>query len=126
MPIQRNRKAILVLGSGRQNYIIELPSYQYQNLSPQSIERLKSRTRLAKETNLPILIKGGAPDTVDAKDLLEAKIIILVLKEKLCIEARWLEGQFNTIQYSVLQSSKILHQQGIYSIYLVIHFGMSY
>lgn len=114
--------AIVILGGGRQKGALDLPDYQYQNLSPQSMERLRAGARLAKAINLPILLTGGAPDKIDARDLSEAKVMSMVLKKELGIDARWLEEQSNTTQENALQSAKILHQEGIKTIYLVTHF----
>lgn len=68
-----------------------MPDYQYQNISPQSMERLRAGARLAKTINLPILLTGGAPDRMNAKDLSEAKVMSMVLKQELGIDARWVE-----------------------------------
>ncbi len=114
--------AIVILGGGRQKGALDLPDYQYQNLSPQSMERLRAGARLAKAINLPILLTGGAPDRTDARDLSEAKVMSMVLKKELGIDARWVEEQSNTTQENALQSAKILHQEGIKIIYLVTHF----
>ncbi len=114
--------AIVILGGGRQKGALDLPDYQYQNLSPQSMERLRAGARLAKAINLPILLTGGAPDRIDARDLSEAKLMSVVLKQELGIDARWVEEQSNTTQENALQSAKILHQEGIKTIYLVTHF----
>jgi uncharacterized SAM-binding protein YcdF (DUF218 family) len=114
--------AIVILGGGRQKAAQDLPEYQYQNLSHQSMERLRAGARLAKATNLPVLLSGGAPDRIDAKDLSEAKVMSMVLKQELGVDARWLEEQSNTTQENALQSAKILHQEGIKTIFLVTHF----
>jgi uncharacterized SAM-binding protein YcdF (DUF218 family) len=118
----KSTHAIVILGGGRQKGALDLPDYQYQNLSPQSMERLRAGARLAKAINLPILLTGGAPDRTDARDLSEAKVMSMVLKKELGIDARWLEEQSNTTQENALQSAKILHQEGIKTIYLVTHF----
>ncbi len=112
--------AIVILGGGRQKGALDFPDYQ--NLSPQSMERLRAGARLAKAINLPILLTGGAPDRIDARDISEAKVMSMVLKQELGIDARWLEEQSNTTQENALQSAKILHQEGIKTIYLVTHF----
>jgi hypothetical protein len=114
--------AIVILGSGRQKGVLDLPEYQYQNLTPQSMERLRAGARLAKVTKLPILLVGGSPDRTDAKDLSEAKVMSMVLKEELGIDAKWLEEQSNTTQENALQATKILAKEGIKTIYLVTHF----
>ena len=119
---EASTQAIVILGSGRQKGALELPEYQYQNLNPQSMERLRAGARLAKDSNLPILLTGGAPDRADVKDLSEAMVMSMVLKQELGIEAKWLEEQSNTTQENALQSAKILNQEGIKTIYLVTHF----
>jgi uncharacterized SAM-binding protein YcdF (DUF218 family) len=86
------------------------------------MERLRAGARLAKDSNLPILLTGGAPDRADVKDLSEAMVMSMVLKQELGIEARWLEEQSNTTQENALQSAKILNQEGIKTIYLITHF----
>lgn len=118
----KNTHVIVVLGSGRQMGALDLPEYQHQNLSPQSMERLRSGARLAKVTNLPILLTGGAPDRVNAKDLSEARVMSMVLKQELGLSARWLEEQSNTTQENASQSAQILKKEGIHTIYLVTHF----
>jgi len=119
---QKSNHAIVILGSGRQKGALDLPEYHYQNLGPQSMERLRAGARLAKASQLPILLTGGAPDRADAKDISEAKVMSMVLKQELGIEARWLEERSNTTQENAIQSAKILHQEGIKTIYLVTHF----
>ncbi len=69
-----------------------------------------------------MLLTGGAPARKDAKDLSEAKVMSMVLKEELGIDARWLEEQSNTTQENALQSAQILKKEGIKTIYLVTHF----
>jgi uncharacterized SAM-binding protein YcdF (DUF218 family) len=115
-------QAIVILGGGRQKGAIELPEYQYQNLGPQSMERLRAGVRLAKETNLPILVTGGAPDRTSTQDLSEAELMKKVLERELAISPKWLEEESNTTQENALQSAKILKKEGIKTIYLVTHF----
>jgi hypothetical protein len=119
---QQGTHAIVILGGGRQKGAKDLPEYQYQNTSPQSMERLRAGARLAKVTKLPVLLTGGAPDRTGTKDLSEAKVMSMVLKEELGIDARWLEEQSNTTQENALQSAQILKKEGIKTIYLVTHF----
>jgi uncharacterized SAM-binding protein YcdF (DUF218 family) len=119
---QQGTHAIVILGGGRQKGAKDLPEYQYQNTSPQSMERLRAGARLAKVTKLPVLLTGGAPDRTDTKDLSEAKVMSMVLKEELGIDARWLEEQSNTTQENALQTAQILNKEGIKTVYLVTHF----
>jgi uncharacterized SAM-binding protein YcdF (DUF218 family) len=66
-------QAIIILGGGRLKGPLEAPANHYQQDLPQSsLERFRYGARLAKQTNLPILVTGGAPDKTDTKDLAEA------------------------------------------------------
>ncbi len=116
-------KAIIVLGGGRRKGALEAPiDYNQQDLSPSSLERLRYGARLAKQTNLPILLTGGAPDKTDTKDLAEAEVMKIVLEKEYSISPKWIEGQSNTTQENALRSADALKKEGIQSIYLVTHF----
>jgi uncharacterized SAM-binding protein YcdF (DUF218 family) len=114
--------AIVILGGGRQKGAIDLPEYQYQNLGPQSMERLRAGARLAKQTNLPILLTGGTPDRTSDQDLSEAELMKKVLERELAISPKWLEEESSTTQENALYSAKILKKEGIETIYLVTNF----
>lgn len=115
-------QAIVILGGGRQKGAIDLPEYQYQNLGPQSIERLRAGARLAKQSNLPILLTGGTPDRTSDQNLSEAELMKKVLERELAISPKWLEEESNTTQENALYSAKILKKEGIKTIYLVTNF----
>ena len=116
-------KAIIVLGGGRRKGALEVPTdYQQQDLSPSSLERLRYGARLAKQTNLPILLTGGAPDKTDTKDLAEAQVMKIVLEKEYSISPKWIEDQSNTTQENALHSAEILKKDAIQSVYLVTHF----
>jgi uncharacterized SAM-binding protein YcdF (DUF218 family) len=116
-------KAIIVLGGGRRKGALEAPiDYNQQDLSPSSLERLRYGARLAKQTNLPILLTGGAPDKTDTKDLAEAQVMKIVLEREYSISPKWIEDQSNTTQENALRSAEILKKDAIQSVYLVTHF----
>ncbi len=55
-----NPEVIVILGGGRRKGALETPTeYKQQDLSPNSMERLRYGARLAKQTKLPILVTGG-------------------------------------------------------------------
>ena len=57
-----NPGVIVILGGERRKGPLESPTeYQQQDLSPNSMERFRYGTRLAKQTKLPILVTGGVP-----------------------------------------------------------------
>jgi hypothetical protein len=64
------------------------------------MERLRAGAKLAKASNLAIMVAGVAPDEADAKDLSEA--MSMLHKQELDIEAKWIEDQSNTTQENVL------------------------
>lgn len=116
-------QAIIVLGGGRRKGALEAPiDYCQQDLSPSSLERLRYGVRLAKQTNLPILVTGGAPDKTDTNDLAEAKVMKMVLEKEYSMSPKWIEDQSNTTQENVLHSAEILKKEGMNSVYLVTHF----
>ena len=112
-------QAIVILGGGIRNGAIELPQYQNQDVSKEAMERLRMGARLAKVTQLPILVAGGRPDRTQVQDRSEAEIMAQVLTNELGVQAKWLETKSNTTQENASFSAKILQENTIQSIYLV-------
>ena len=118
-----NLEGIVILGGWRRKGTLETPAeYQQQDLSPNSMERLRYGARLAKQTKLPILVTGGAPDKASQEDLSEAFVMKLVLEQELGLSPQWLEDQSNTTQENAKLTAEILKNEGIKTIYLVTHF----
>jgi uncharacterized SAM-binding protein YcdF (DUF218 family) len=118
-----NSQAIVILGGGRRKGALETPpDYQQQDLSSSSMERLRYGARLARQTKLPILVTGGAPDKASKQELSEAFMMKLVLEQELGLSPQWLEDQSNTTQENAIRSAEILKKEGIKSVYLVTHF----
>ena len=111
------------MGGGRQRDTIDIPEYQHQNLSHQSMELVRVGTRLAKAINLTILVTGGVPDETCVEDLSEDQIMKKVLELELEISAKCLEEQSNITQKNASESAKILKKESIKIIYLFTHFG---
>ncbi len=116
-------QAIIILGGGRRIGALDAPSqYQQQDVSVASMERLRFGARLAKVTQLPILVTGGAPDRVSEKDIPEAMLMSHVLQDELGVGAKWIESNSNTTQENARESAQILKKERIKTIYLVTHF----
>jgi uncharacterized SAM-binding protein YcdF (DUF218 family) len=116
-------QAIIVLGGGRRKGALESAiDYHQQDLSSSSLERLRYGARLAKQTNLPILVTGGAPDKTDSKDLAEAELMKMVLEKEYALSAKWVERQSSTTQENALFSAEMLKKDRIQCVYLVTHF----
>lgn len=114
--------AIVILGGGRRKGAIELPDYQFQDVSPATMERLRLGARLAKLTHMPILVTGGAPDKTSDSDLSEAAVMQQVLEIELNVKVQWVEGQSNTTEENARYSKTLLKEAKIEKIYLVTHF----
>jgi len=114
--------AIVVLGGGRRKGAIESQQYQNQDLSPASLERLRMSARLARSSQLPILLTGGAPDRTTERDLPEAEVMAQILEQEFYVKAKWLETKSQTTQENAQFSAEILKREGIQTIYLVTHF----
>jgi uncharacterized SAM-binding protein YcdF (DUF218 family) len=119
---QIHSQAIILLGSGRRLGALDLPEYQYQDISPTAMERVRFGARLAKQTKLPILVSGGAPDRVQPGEFSEAELMAKVLQDELSLSVKWLETQSNTTRENAQLSAIILKREDIHEIYLVTHF----
>ena len=114
--------AIVILGGGRRKGAIELPEYQFQDVSAATMERLRMGARLAKVSQLPILVTGGAPDQTSHQDLPEAVVMQQVLQQEFNLRVQWVERQSNTTEENAIFSEKLLKEANITKIYLVTHF----
>lgn len=83
--------AIVILGGSHQKSVLDLPEYQYQNTSHQSIERLRVSARLVGVTKLPILLTEAASDRSNSKNLSDDKFMGVVFNKRLGNDAKWLE-----------------------------------
>jgi uncharacterized SAM-binding protein YcdF (DUF218 family) len=118
---KKNNQAIVILGGGIRAGAKEIPEYQNQDVSSEAITRLRMGARLAKVTDLPILVTGGRPDKVKLDDLPEGQLMAMVLEQELQTPVKWIEDQSNTTQENAQFSAKILKQNQIDTIYLVTH-----
>lgn len=119
---KKQTSAIVVLGGGRRKGAIESPQYEHQDLSAYSLERLRMGARLASETQLPILLTGGAPDRTSDTDLPEAVVMASILEKEFHQKAKWVETKSQTTQENAEFSADLLKRNGIKTIYLVTHF----
>jgi uncharacterized SAM-binding protein YcdF (DUF218 family) len=78
--------------------------------------RLRAAARLQRQTHLPVLVTGGAPDGQGES---EAVLMARSLKDDFGVEARWVEGDsINTYQNASL-SAQLLRKENIQQILLV-------
>ena len=115
-------QAIVILGGGKRRGALELPEYNFSDVSKETMERLRVGAKLAKQTGLPVLLTGGSPDAISNEDLSEATVMAMVLKNELGIKAKWLEEKSHTTQENAKLATEILKKEGINKVYLVTHF----
>jgi uncharacterized SAM-binding protein YcdF (DUF218 family) len=113
--IEKNKsRAIVVLGGGRAR--VASGEGDYDQVGPITLMRLRAAARLQRQTHVPLLVSGGAPDGQAES---EAVLMARSLKDDFGVEARWVESNsINTNQNAIL-STQLLRQDNIQQIFLV-------
>jgi uncharacterized SAM-binding protein YcdF (DUF218 family) len=113
--IEKNKsQAIVVLGGGRAR--VASGEGDYDQVGPITLMRLRAAARLQRQTHVPLLVSGGAPDGQAES---EAVLMARSLKDDFGVEARWVESNsINTNQNAIL-STQLLRQDNIQQIFLV-------
>lgn len=111
--LKQHTDAIVVLGGGRE---VNDPAWQADQPSLMAMQRLRYAARLAKASDLPILLTGGLHF---AQPPSEAQIMADSLQQDFNITARWLEKNSRTTWENAQYTAKILHAEGIQRVVLV-------
>ena len=114
--IPANAQAIVVLAAGR----LEI-AREYDNLdtiNSDSLERLRYAVKLAKASELPILLSGGS---IYGERQSLAKLMQQVLERDYAIQATWLEEDSKTTLENAKYSKQILNDNSISEFLLVTH-----
>ncbi|KIF82119.1 YdcF family protein [Noviherbaspirillum autotrophicum] len=107
-------QAIVVLGGGR---IRNAPEYGGRDTpKPIPLVRLRYAAQLYRETGLPVLVSGGAPDGAAES---EAAIMARSLREDFSVPVRWVEGGSDDTRQNAVLSAAILQAAGVQRILLV-------
>lgn len=108
----KDARAIVILGGGERPYARE-----YGGAVPNrtTMERLRYGVRLAKKTNLPVLVSGGALKGGVA----EAKLMARTLNEDFGIHPKWVEDRSLDTADNAFFSAEMLRSAGIRRIVLV-------
>lgn len=107
-------QAIVVLGGGRRYYAPE-DGGRHQP-SAASLVRLRHAARLYRQTRLPLLVSGGAPDGHGES---EAETMARSLKEDFDVPVRWIEASSDNTAQNALHAALVLEKHGIKRILLV-------
>jgi uncharacterized SAM-binding protein YcdF (DUF218 family) len=118
-PSNNPKAAIVILGGGRTKGALEYPEYNHQDLSKETMMRVRMGARLARATGLPVLVSGGAPDRTRAQDVSEAVVMAQILEQEFGVKVRWQEGGSNTTEENAKQSYQLLQPAGVTQVYLV-------
>lgn len=107
--------AIVVLGGGRE---ANDPAWQADQPSLLAMQRLRYAARLAKASQLPMLLTGGLHYGQPPS---EAQIMADSLTQDFAIQARWLENDSRTTWENAQFTAAILHREGLRRVVLVTH-----
>jgi uncharacterized SAM-binding protein YcdF (DUF218 family) len=107
-------QAIVVLGGGR---FRNAPEYGGRDIPrPPVLARLRYGAKLHRETGLPILVTGGAPDGASES---EAALMARTLQDDFAITAKWQEQASDNTAQNAQFSAQQLKQAGVQRIMLV-------
>lgn len=107
-------KAIVILGGGRHKRALEYDGQDTVNVH--TLERVRYGAKLRRETDLPILVSGGAPN---GEAFPEARLMERVLVEDYGISPRWVESKSRDTAENASYSVKLLREAKIDHILLV-------
>lgn len=107
-------QAIVILGAGRRSYA---PEYGGETVNRLALERLRYGAWLARQSGLPVLLTGGAPEGKTA----EATLMKQVLTDEFGVPVQWMETTSLDTRGNARFSAPILQDAGIKRILLVTH-----
>lgn len=110
----RQTGAIVILGAGVRSYAPEMGGPTVSSLA---LERLRYGARLARESGLPILVTGGAPEGF----VPEAIVMRDVLQQDFGVPVKWSESSSLDTRDNAVYSARLLKAAGIERITLVTH-----
>jgi len=110
----RQTGAIVILGAGIRSYAPEMGGPTVSSLA---LERLRYGARLARESGLPVLVTGGAPEGY----VPEAIVMRDLLERDFGVPVKWSESAALDTRDNAVYSARLLKAAGIERITLVTH-----
>lgn len=111
-----NVQAIVILGGGRYP---GAPEYgAADTVSNETLERLRYGARLARQTNLPVIVSGGP---VFGEEISEGELMKRVLEEDFGVKVKWVEGKSRNTLENARRTKILLAEAEIRNVYLVTH-----
>ncbi|NLY12811.1 MAG: YdcF family protein [Gammaproteobacteria bacterium] len=111
--LAQHADAIVILGGGRET---DDPAWQNDQPSLMAMQRIRYAARLAKASQLPVLVSGGLHFGQPPS---EAQIMADTLAEDFGVAARWQEGESRTTWENAQFTAAMLQAEGITRIVLV-------
>jgi len=110
----KSAQAIVILGGGTRRDALE---YGGDTLGLLTLERVRYGARVARLTNLPVLVTGG----VVLGGETEAKLMQESLEHEFGVRVRWAEDRSRNTHENAVRSAAILRAGGIGRVVLVAH-----
>jgi len=108
-------QAIVVLGGGTRR---NAPEYGGDTLGRLTLERVRYSARVAKATNLPVLVSGGR---LSGAKQSEARLMSDALEQEYGVPVRWREGRSRNTHENAQRSAALLKADGVARVVLVAH-----
>ncbi|MGE5387238.1 MAG: YdcF family protein [Betaproteobacteria bacterium] len=108
--------AVIVLGGGRDRLAPEFGGQD--DVSDDTLARLRYGALLAKTMAKPVLVTGGQPEGIGRS---EAETMRNSLQRDFGIQVRWIEATSNTTRENALHSAALLKAENIRRVVLVTH-----
>jgi uncharacterized SAM-binding protein YcdF (DUF218 family) len=110
----KSAQAIAILGGGRRR---DASEYGGDTLGSLTLERVRYGARVARLTNLPVLVTGGSVLGGEP----EAKLMQESLEREFGVRVRWAEDRSRDTHENAVRSAAILRAEGIVRVVLVAH-----
>ena len=114
-PSEAGADAIVILAA---DFALWAPEFASAQIGPLTLERLRYGAHLARETELPVLVTGGA---LRAGSPPVASLMAESLRDDFGIEPRWIEDAASTTRGNARRSSVLLDGDGARRVLLVTH-----
>ncbi len=113
-PRESGAQAIVILGGGR---TFDAPEDAgREQPSAATLMRMRHGARLQRQTGLPVLVSGGAPDGAGES---EAAVMARSMNEDFSLDVRWLEQSSNNTEENAREAAQLLGPLHIRRILLV-------
>lgn len=111
----RTAQAVVVLGGGLRR---DAPEYGGDTLNRWTLERVRYAAKLARETELPVLVAGGS---VWGDTATEASVMRAALEQEYKVPVRWTEDRSRNTHENAQFAAAILKRDGVKRVVLVMH-----